>query len=283
MVLPVVTYNCESQTIKKAEHQRIDAFELWCWRWLLRVPWTARRSNQSILREINPEYSLEGLMLKLKLQYLGHLMQTAYSLEMYLMLGKTEGRRRERQRMRSLDGITDAMDMNLSKLQEVVRNREAWCAAVHWVAKNWTWLSNFNQRRQWHPTPVLLTGKSHGQRTLAGSSPSGRNESDMTERLHFHFHALEKEMATHSSVLAWRIPGTAEPGGLPSMGSQSQTRLKCLSSSSRATLTPFHFHSKHCSVKTRTLEPKATRAFISFVARQFGLIYLTRILSHVRD
>ena len=192
-------------------------------------------------------------------------------------------RSRRHQRMRWLVDITDAMDMNLSKLQEVVRNREAWCAAVHGVAKNWTWLSNFNQRRQWHPTPVLLPGKSHGQRTLAGCSPSGPNESDMTERLHFHFHALEKEMATHSSVLAWRIPGTAEPGGLPSMGSQSQTRLKCLSSSSRATLTPFHFHSKHCSVKTRTLEPKATRAFISFVARQFGLIYLTRILSHVRD
>ena len=143
MVFLIVTYGSESWTIKNVEHQKIDAFELWCWRRLLRLPWTAGRSNQSILKEINSEYSLEGLMLKLKLQYFGNLMQRANLLEKSLMLGKIEGRRRRgHQRMRWLDGITDALDMNLGKLQKMVRDREAWCAAVHEIAKSWTLLGN---------------------------------------------------------------------------------------------------------------------------------------------
>ena len=143
IVFPVVMYGCESWTIKKAEHQRIDAFELWCWRRLLRVPWTARRSNQSILKEISPEYSLEGLILKLKLQYSGHLMRRTNSLEKTLMLGKIEGRRRRgRQRMRWLDVITDSMDMSWSKLWEIVKDREARRAVVHWVTKSQTLLSD---------------------------------------------------------------------------------------------------------------------------------------------
>ena len=186
MVFPLVRYGCESWTIKKAEHFRIDAFELWWWRRLLRVPWTSRRSNPSILNEISPGCSLEALMLKLKLQYFGHLMWRADSLEKTLMLGKIEGRRRKgQQRMRWLDGITDLVDMGVSHPRELVMDRKA---VVHGIAKSLTQVSDWTElnwtlfwRRKWQHTPVLLPGESHGQRSLMGCSPWGNKELDMTE------------------------------------------------------------------------------------------------------
>ena len=210
MVFPVGMYGCESWIIKKAECWRIDAFELWCWRRVLRVPWTARRSSQSILREISPEYSLEGLILKLKHQSFGHLIGRTDSLEKTLMLGKIEGgRRRGWQRMRWLDGITDLMDMGLGKLWELVMHREAWHASDHGVAKSWTWLSNWTELNWIMVTPGFPSGTSSKETCLPIQESQEVRVQSLGRK-----DPLEEEMATHSSTLAWRIPWREEPGGL---------------------------------------------------------------------